>query len=1282
MIDTNYYKILQIDPAADPEVVQAAYRRLAQKYHPDANAASEATRRMQEINEAYEVLRDPVRRADFDRRYAGQEQQPAAQSAKQGRQQEDAQRSAEERYQAHTEPAYAQFPIEFNLPEGEPELSVQAAEAIHKEFRAWSHWKQLRSRKVLRNKQAEDESLFLIDVGQAIEFDWNWEGATALRPADLDNFDPENIEGVVSTLWSGEVVEVDQTKGQLFINATESEHPPTSGTFFVKPFEFLFYLDSVYRSKQFDGLHKILPARLNACLGGTHPLVAGTMNAGQSNLKDLWRHSWSILWGPPGTGKTYHIGEEVAACIENRAERVLVVSTTNAATDGAAIKIGELFGPRLKSTSVLRVGKGARYSKFTDKHVESLLKGTEADQLRQIEELVSRLESTYTLEDKAHLRKMVQELRRSMKDPSFDIFLRLDVQAVVTTAFNAVRLLANSQIAEMIGKGNAPFTTIIIDEAGLLSRATIAALSLLAAKRTILVGDPKQLSPISKESRTLPSREARWLGSSALTHLDRGSSNHSGVCLLREQHRMHPDICAAISHYQYADNPLENADEVKQPTADMPALLGNVPRAIWYVLDEDFENSASIRADRGAGNKSWVRPATKAILDKFFSEPGMRATRGLFISPFIAQVRDVAQYLQNRNIKGWSAGTVHSQQGTEIDIVIFDTVNAGSCGWPPGEWRRIVNVGLSRAKHFVMLLASRAEMEQQYLKPLMKDLLPYVLVKSRGRISFSPVTMERQPNGEHRSILQAQLQPELLGNQLEMRRTLRPLLSHEQQRLVELTMDGKPRVVRGVAGSGKTLVLANWLQQIVSKFNSHSDIRIWVVYANAALVAMIHSTIEQAWAANHAETFPWDRVETLHIKEVLRNLQAEMHLPRMQDDDFEYDHWSRHILSKQAAEKLAPRCQAMFIDEAQDMGSNTLKLLIHLVEQADKNDPKSRAVHIFYDNAQTIYDRGGTPKWSELGLNVLGRSTVMKESYRATRPITELALNVLYRLQPPDTDDDFRELIERELIEATLWKGTKWWKVRFNHVDGPNPRFRKFETAAHQIKQIALQIRNWIEVESVKPEDITILCNQTSQCEYVAREVGLDFANSRIRIHFQNGRNVRREMGFVLVTTPHSFKGYDSEIIIVAHAESFVRGKPLQPLPNNLYVAMTRARSLLEVYAVQADGLANRNIIDTIEACLDVIEDYDSGISSVDDFEDLARMIGYQHRDWLKALRKSVHINQEPLSSEGEILAQPAFWFENGLRIIACFVEQPSRRVAHRLEDLGIRLIKPGESYE
>ena len=60
------YKVLQVDSEAEDEVIQAAYRRLAQKYHPDVAPGADAAARMAAINVAWEILRDPARRATFD----------------------------------------------------------------------------------------------------------------------------------------------------------------------------------------------------------------------------------------------------------------------------------------------------------------------------------------------------------------------------------------------------------------------------------------------------------------------------------------------------------------------------------------------------------------------------------------------------------------------------------------------------------------------------------------------------------------------------------------------------------------------------------------------------------------------------------------------------------------------------------------------------------------------------------------------------------------------------------------------------------------------------------------------------------------------------------------------------------------------------------------------------------------------------------------------------------------------------------------------------------------
>ncbi len=64
---TDPYKVLQVDPDADREIIEAAYRRLARKHHPDVSADPDSTQRMIAINEAWEQLRDPVRRAAVDR---------------------------------------------------------------------------------------------------------------------------------------------------------------------------------------------------------------------------------------------------------------------------------------------------------------------------------------------------------------------------------------------------------------------------------------------------------------------------------------------------------------------------------------------------------------------------------------------------------------------------------------------------------------------------------------------------------------------------------------------------------------------------------------------------------------------------------------------------------------------------------------------------------------------------------------------------------------------------------------------------------------------------------------------------------------------------------------------------------------------------------------------------------------------------------------------------------------------------------------------------------------
>ena len=63
----NHYQVLQVDVAADPEVIDAAFRRLALKYHPDKTDDPQAPEKMRLILEAKDVLSNPAKRQTYDR---------------------------------------------------------------------------------------------------------------------------------------------------------------------------------------------------------------------------------------------------------------------------------------------------------------------------------------------------------------------------------------------------------------------------------------------------------------------------------------------------------------------------------------------------------------------------------------------------------------------------------------------------------------------------------------------------------------------------------------------------------------------------------------------------------------------------------------------------------------------------------------------------------------------------------------------------------------------------------------------------------------------------------------------------------------------------------------------------------------------------------------------------------------------------------------------------------------------------------------------------------------
>jgi superfamily I DNA/RNA helicase len=297
---------------------------------------------------------------------------------------------------------------------------------------------------------------------------------------------------------------------------------------------------------------------------------------------------------------------------------------------------------------------------------------------------------------------------------------------------------------------------------------------------------------------------------------------------------------------------------------------------------------------------------------------------------------------------------------------------------------------------------------------------------------------------------------------------------------------------------------------------------------------------------------------------------------------YDYESQARRILD---SGHLTPRFPALFIDEAQDFGHDTLALLIALTEPGPE---QRRPVMIFYDNAQDIYGRG-TPRWADLGLDLRGRSDVMRESFRSTRANTELALEVLDRLRPLRQSPDLRELMRAGPggTPPLLAHEHGRWRARFCVAEGQPPEVRILPDRDAELRLVTRQVYKWIVEDGVPPGDIRILALKNTR-DAITRQLDQALGD--------HGRVVqRRSEGFVgcedavVVTTPHSFKGHDAELIVVVGVDGYVTsGRPLHAV---LYVAMTRARTLLLVTGTTSSlpGSTSDQVITAVRDAADAV---------------------------------------------------------------------------------------------
>ena len=216
----------------------------------------------------------------------------------------------------------------------------------------------------------------------------------------------------------------------------------------------------------------------------------------------------------------------------------------------------------------------------------------------------------------------------------------------------------------------------------------------------------------------------------------------------------------------------------------------------------------------------------------------------------------------------------------------------------------------------------------------------------------------------------------------------------QQEQLARSLGDGH-RVIHGVAGSGKTMILG-YRAEYLAKAGTPTSKPILVLCFNEPLAVKLDSQFEAKGLADrvHARNFHkwcWHQLKTYG--------QA---LPAQGKNMF--DQMVDGVIAG-VERKLIPsgQYQAILIDEGHDFRPEWLKLVTQMI------DPTTNSLLLLYDDAQSIYERHRTRQFSfkSVGIQAQGRTTILKINYRNTKQILQTAsLIAADLLSPEDRDDD------------------------------------------------------------------------------------------------------------------------------------------------------------------------------------------------------------------------------------------------------------------------------------
>ena len=371
-----------------------------------------------------------------------------------------------------------------------------------------------------------------------------------------------------------------------------------------------------------------------------------------------------------------------------------------------------------------------------------------------------------------------------------------------------------------------------------------------------------------------------------------------------------------------------------------------------------------------------------------------------------------------------------------------------------------------------------------------------------------------------------------------------------QQELLARSLGDEHRIIHGVAGSGKTMILGFRAMELARALSKP----ILVLCYNKTLAARLEQLMGERGLS--------DKVQVYNFHKWCRSMLTAYHVPLPPDGPHFADELPPAVIEGVDRGQI-PRFQygAVLIDEGHDFEPDWYKLIVQMI------DPNTNSLLVLYDDAQNIYGQATRKKisWKSLGVQAQGRTTILKLNYRNTLEILSVARGFANELLLERSEDD--DSVPLIAPQSAGRRGALPELIRVERQEDQLPaiieRLRHEHGHGRHLSDMAVIFRNAWEGEKLHE--------------------ALERAGIPSRLAEGNGKSSLFVVeDTVKLVTMHSSKGLEFPLVIIPGLGSLPKpGKDEADEARLLYVAMTRATERL-VMIHHEDSIFSQRIRNSI----------------------------------------------------------------------------------------------------